>query len=83
MADVGQPLDLVREYVQRVNERALQNMAHTGRLEGAHYAAMQVVLRETRTRRQERPVRPRAQRRRRANKRARARASPRTRAAVV
>lgn len=34
----------VREFVRRVNARAEDNMEKTGKLEGSHYAAMQVEL---------------------------------------
>jgi len=34
----------VREFVERVNRRAEENMEKTGKLEGAHYAAMRLEL---------------------------------------
>ena len=32
--------DAIRRFVKRVNRRAERKMAHTGKLEGSHYAAM-------------------------------------------
>lgn len=45
----GHPLDrllleTLHDFVRRVNKRAEANMATTGRLEGAHHAAIQFVL---------------------------------------
>ena len=37
-------LNAVRSFVRRVNRRAEANIEKTGRLEGSHYAAMQVEL---------------------------------------
>ena len=32
--------DIIRAFVARVNRKAEDKMAHTGKLEGSHYAAM-------------------------------------------
>ena len=40
--------DIVQDYYNEVCRRAESNMLKTGRLEGAHYAAMQQVLEERR-----------------------------------
>ena len=36
--------DAICRFIERVNKRAEMNMERTGKLEGAHYAAMQVEL---------------------------------------
>ena len=39
-------LKIVRRFVERVNARAEENIAKTGKLEGSHYAAMRWLLNE-------------------------------------
>lgn len=39
-------LQHIREFIQRVNARAEANIEKTGKLEGAHYAAMQVEFKK-------------------------------------
>ena len=36
--------EVVRAFVERVNRKAERKMVHTGKLEGAHYAAMREEL---------------------------------------
>ena len=36
--------EVVRAFVERVNRKAARKMAHTGKLEGSHYAAMREEL---------------------------------------
>lgn len=44
------PVDVVERFVQQVNRMAELNMIKTGKLEGAHYAAMNQLLQEMRAR---------------------------------
>ena len=48
MAVTKTELAVIEGFVARVCERAEANMLKTGRLEGAHYAAMTAILEELR-----------------------------------
>ena len=43
--EIMTPMEIVKEFVHRVNVRAEGNMELTGKVEGAHYNAMQIELR--------------------------------------
>ena len=39
-------LDILKEFVKEINKRAENKMIMTGKLEGAHYASMNQIIKE-------------------------------------